>query len=199
MKKYYHRDECDNRSKTIRDKSLHEHFICYCTQIVWIAMFRRAYSVIDVEINRLLRSGHFNVAEKQLPNVLKFSKIQQQILYGPNDKRTNYRKQRSPLIEELANVMPEDADVLWIGERKYRGKDPQIKKLELEYVVADSQLSFIGISHGILGHPKVLYNTMLTLDWHAVRSTGFYKEYDPYNLIKQPQVDLSYWNKFDKW
>lgn len=72
-------------------------------------------------MNRLFRSGHFNVAEKQLPNCLKFTIREQQLLYGPNDFRCNYRNQQSPLILELLKIKPKNTDVLWIGKNKYRG------------------------------------------------------------------------------
>lgn len=183
MKRFHHLHNKQNRSMTERDSMLFEMFLSFCTRVVWITMFRKSYNIIDFEINRLFRSGHFNVAEKQLPNCIKFTRSEQQILYGPNDVRVNYRNQRSPLILEILRVKPKNTEVLTIGEHIYRGKNPRLKELQLEYATPESQLSFAYIQHGILGHPKSLYNTLLTLDLNAVRKDNYSINYDPYNLV----------------
>lgn len=76
---------------------------------------------LDCEINRLLRTDHFNVAQKQLADCPRYSIREQQVLFGPNNCMVNYRNQRSPLILEILNIQPKDTDVLWINENKYRG------------------------------------------------------------------------------
>lgn len=128
---------------------------------------------------------------------MKFSFREQQILFGRNDYRCNYRNQRSPLINELLNISPDNNELLWIGCEKYQGTNPRLCRLELEYVTPESQLSLIGYHHGILGHPKSLYNTLLELDWHQVRKQNYTKEYDPYFLIRQPFLEIPNWNEFN--
>lgn len=76
--------------------------------------------------------------------------------------------------------------------------DPRMFQLELEYVTADAQLSFIDCHHGILGNPKHLYNTMLVLDWHAVRREGYTKTYDPYRLMRSPCLEIPNYEDFIK-
>lgn len=71
-------------------------------------------------------------------------------------------------------------------------------ELELEYVTADAQLSFIDCHHGILGNPKHLYNTMLALDWHSVRKEQFTKQYDPYQLVRSPFLRKPTYENFTK-
>lgn len=80
--------------------------------------------------------------------------------------------------------------ILWIGERKYRGTDLRIAEMELEYIVPGPQLRMIDVAHGILGHPKALYNTILDLDWPMVRYSNFSLQYDPYHIIRQPHLDI---------
>lgn len=166
-------------------------------------------------MNRLFRSRYFSGDEKQL-DTMQFTFREKQILYGPNELHYNFMSQRSPLIQEILNIKPESKELLWIGEHKYRGwvftklirfdnlrhrlntfsiyrNDPRLIKLELEYVVPDAQLSLVKCSHGILGHPKKLYNTMLILDWNAVRREDFSAEYDPYQLLtKSPVLDTTF-------
>lgn len=59
-------------------------------------------------------------------------------------------------------------------------------ELELEYVTPDAHLFLANIKHGILGHPRKLYDTMLQLNRDAVRNEKFTLDYDPYQLIVQP-------------
>ncbi|EDV49617.1 uncharacterized protein LOC6551974 [Drosophila erecta] len=187
MAKYYHMKPISNISATIHDKYFHEHFLAVAIQIVWICMHRRAYFVIEMEMNRLFRSEHFVSAH---PEYLTFTESERSLLYGRNKKNYNYRIQDSPLVQELKLVPEEDMPILWIGERKYRGNDIRIAEIELEYIVPGSQLLFINVSHGIMGHPKNLYNTLLSLDWPAVRFSNFSEKFDPYHIIRRPHLQI---------
>lgn len=187
---FHHLNNKQQKSLTNKDRSFYEILICVATRIVWIGLHRRAFAVIDSEINRLFRSNHFNIAQKQIPNCLKFSKREQEILYGINNNLVNCRNQKSPLILEILNISPHDVHVLGIGVNKYRGNDPRMKSLENEYVIPDAQLSFIDIQHGILGQPKSLYDTMLQLNWFEVRKQKFSMDYDPYRLIRSPYLSI---------
>ncbi|EDV33922.1 uncharacterized protein Dana_GF20669 [Drosophila ananassae] len=187
MADYYHLKEIVNISDTGRDKIFHEQFLAVITQMVWICMHRRAYNIIEMEMNRLFRSDHFVMAR---PEYLRFTPAERSLLYGGNNKIVNYRTQVSPLIQELEHVSDEDMPILWIGERKYRGTDVRIAEMELEYIVPGPQLRMIDVAHGILGHPKRLYNTILDLDWPTVRYSNFSIQYDPYHIVRQPHLDI---------
>lgn len=69
--------------------------------------------------------------------------------------------------------------------------DPRLHKLELEYVTPDAQLCLVNCHHGILGTPKKFYNTLLVLDWNAVRKEEFSNNYDPYQLLIEPTVNTN--------
>lgn len=187
LKKFYHTKQIVNISSKIKDRIFHEHFLAICIQIVWITMHRRAYFIIEMEMNRLFRSEHFLMNR---PEYLKFSTVERSLLYGRNMKIVNYRSQNSPMIQELKSVAVEDMPILWIGGRKYRGSNPRIAELELEYIVPERQLRMIDVVHGILGNPKILYDTILTLDWPSVRYANFSKQYDPYGIIRQPNLPI---------
>ncbi|EDW13779.1 uncharacterized protein LOC6572169 isoform X1 [Drosophila mojavensis] len=187
MAQFYHMKEIVNISATIKDKYFHEQFLAVAIQIVWITLHRRAYYVIEMEMNRLFRSEHFIVNK---PEYLKFTPLEVSLLYGRNNRLVNYRSQVSPLIQELQRIPEEDLPILWIGERKYRGTDTRIVQIELEYIVPGPQLFMIDVTHGMLGHPKILYDTMLNLNWPAVRFANFSTEYDPYQIVRQPCLQL---------
>ncbi|KAH8241246.1 hypothetical protein KR032_004970 [Drosophila birchii] len=187
MADYYHLKEIVNISDMARDKVFYEQFLAVMIQIVWIAMHRRAYYVIELEMNRLFRSDHFVMTR---PEYLNFSPAERSLLYGKNYKLVNYRSQISPLIQELQHVDEEDMPILWIGERKYRGTDRRIAEIELEYIVPGPQLRMIDVAHGILGHPKALYNTILDLDWPTVRYSNFSPQFDPHHIVRQPYLEI---------
>ncbi|KAL9922202.1 protein phosphatase 1 regulatory subunit 36-like isoform 1-T1 [Glossina fuscipes fuscipes] len=186
-KKFYHIKPIVNISRSSFDDSFHEAFLAYCTQVVWITLHRRAYDIIDMEMNRLFRSEHFKLTK--YPRY-QFTKPEAQTLYGPNYKLCNYRTQNSPLIQELTKVDKRNLPILYIGKQKYRGNDLRIMQIELEYIVDSAQLSLIGFNLGILGHPKRLYNTLLRLDWEAVRKNNFSATYDPFGIFRQPHLEI---------
>ncbi|KAM7344093.1 protein phosphatase 1 regulatory subunit 36-like [Cochliomyia hominivorax] len=194
MKKFYHLKPIVNISQSIKDKFFHESFLAFCTCFVWIAMHRRDLELIDMEMNRLFRSEHFSLRRAER---YEFSKAEAGLLYGKNYKRCNYRAQNSPLIMELNKVEKQNVPLLWLGERKYRGTDLRILQIELEYIVPDSQLCLIDVSQGILGHPKKLYDTMLNINWEAVRFENYSELYDPYRIIRQPYLQIPKLNAED--
>ncbi|KAH8382373.1 hypothetical protein KR009_003217 [Drosophila setifemur] len=187
MSEFYHMKAVSNISATIHDKTFHEQVLAVIIQVTWICMHRRAYFIIEMEVNRLFRSEYFVFTK---PEYLIFSIAEQSLLYGKNKKNYNYRAQVSPLIQELVLVAEEDMPILWIGVRKYRGTDIRIAELEMEYIVSGSQLRLVDVAHGILGHPKNLYNTILMLDWTTVRYSNFTEQYDPYHIIRRPYLEI---------
>lgn len=61
-------------------------------------------------------------------------------------------------------------------------------ELELEFLTPDAHLILANVSHGILGHPRKFYDTMLQLNRDAVRRENFTPDYDPYQLVGQPFI-----------
>uniref|UniRef100_A0A1A9VVM8 Protein phosphatase 1 regulatory subunit 36 n=1 Tax=Glossina austeni TaxID=7395 RepID=A0A1A9VVM8_GLOAU len=187
VKKFHHIQPFTKISMTRKDRTLHEQFLAFCTQFIWIIMHRRAYDIIDMEMNRLFRSEHFKLTRNEQ---IRFTGTEARMLYGKNYRRRDYRNQSSPLIQEISNVEKHNLPILWLGKRKYRGTDLRIKVLELEFVVNTAHSSLISASHGILGHPRHLYNTLLEPDWEAIRFSNFSKNYDPYYIVTQPSLKI---------
>uniref|UniRef100_A0A1A9W7U0 Protein phosphatase 1 regulatory subunit 36 n=1 Tax=Glossina brevipalpis TaxID=37001 RepID=A0A1A9W7U0_9MUSC len=184
VEKFYHLRH--NLSQMTKDKKLHEQFLAFCTQFIWITMHRRDYDIIEMEMNRLFRSEHFKITRSEK----KFSETEASMLYGKNYKRRNYRRQNSPLIQELIKIEKHNLPILWLGKRKYRGSDLRIKTLEKEILINSAQLDLVQSSRGILGHPKSVYNTLLEIDWKSVRFSNFSKDYDPYFIATQPFLKI---------
>ncbi|XP_075165363.1 uncharacterized protein LOC142237819 [Haematobia irritans] len=186
MKMFYHTKPVVNISRTMKDLRFHEGFLAFCTLVVWVACHRQNFDAIVVEMNRLFRSEHFTLSRPKY----KLKDGEASLLYGKNYKRCNYRAQNSPLIQELTNVDNENLPIFWIGHRKYRGNNLRISQIEYEFIVPSSQLSLLdGVTHGILGRPKKLYDTMLNIKWNAVFDE-YYHKYDPYNVLVQPYLQI---------
>uniref|UniRef100_A0A1A9W7T9 Uncharacterized protein n=1 Tax=Glossina brevipalpis TaxID=37001 RepID=A0A1A9W7T9_9MUSC len=187
VKKFHHIAPIINISWSIKDRAFHETILAFSTQVVWITLHRQDFTLIDMEMNRLFRSEHFKLSHSDR---VKFTDAEARLLYGKNSRRCNYRSQNSPLIQELNNVEKRNRPILWIGRRKYQGNDVRILEIELQFIVNAAQMSLANISLGILGHPKCIYNTLLKLDWEAVRQYKFSETYDPYGIIKQPYLTI---------
>ncbi|XP_013101496.2 protein phosphatase 1 regulatory subunit 36-like [Stomoxys calcitrans] len=187
MKKFYHLKPLVNISQTLKDQRFHEGFLAFCTLVVWVAQQRRDLEDIEMEINRLFRSEHFSLVR---PDKYHLTDVEASLLYGKSYRRCNYRAQNSPLIQELRNIEQKNLPILWIGERKYRGNDLRILQIEYEFIVPSSQLCLIeGVTHGILGRPKILCDTLLNTNWEAVHDQ-YYTKYDPYRILMQPYLQL---------
>lgn len=146
----------------------------------------------------LLKSSSSSSYNKNSKNVM-YTKLEQQILYGRNYKQIySDKKQYSPLIKELLNVSDRNFPILSIGIYKYFGTDPRILEIELETVIPDSQLQLIDVKHGILGHPKSHYNTMLTIVWDVVYKQNYNENYDPLRLIRKSTLEISKLEDFNK-
>ncbi|XP_055923343.1 protein phosphatase 1 regulatory subunit 36-like [Eupeodes corollae] len=187
MAPFYHLNTLVKISKTHVDRCLYEMLLAFSTQLVWIAHSRRAYETIDCEMNRLFRSDHFKLNRK---DPIDFSYVEEDLLYGYNNKRVNFRRQNSPLIQELRNVSRQNLPILWIGEKKYRGNDLRMQQIEMELILPDSDLCLIDIKHGILGNPKSLFNTMFEVDAGPMRIRGHSENYDPYFMVRQPYLEI---------
>ncbi|TDG50591.1 hypothetical protein AWZ03_002895 [Drosophila navojoa] len=186
LNQFYHLRSKLNISATKSDGILYDQFLAVATQIVWISLHRRAYFVIEMEINRLFRSEHFYAKRPEYP---RFTPAERSLLYGRYNKIVNYRNQTSPLMQEMQNISTADVPIVLIGRRKYPGTDPRILELELEYIVPGSQLRLIDVQHGILGHPKAVYDTLLRLNWAALRQSTHSWIADKQPYLRIPNIE----------
>lgn len=62
--------------------------------------------------------------------------------------------------------------------------------LELEYTVPEYQLHLVGLRRGILGHPKCLYDSMLSLNENNLKKMELSDDCDPYGLLKQASIEI---------
>uniref|UniRef100_T1GVM9 Protein phosphatase 1 regulatory subunit 36 n=1 Tax=Megaselia scalaris TaxID=36166 RepID=T1GVM9_MEGSC len=186
---FYHMDPILHISNSVSDQFLHEALIAFSIQVVWIAMHRKSYNVIHGEIDRLVRTNHFSM---KLKGCLELSSMEKQVFMVKTIKQTSF------LIQELINIEHKNLEIVWIGVKKYRGNNMRIAKLEFEFIVPNSQLSLADLSHGILGHPKNLYDTLLNLNWEAVRFAGYSQTFDPYRLVRQPYINIPDWDEYNE-
>lgn len=198
VKQYHHMANNLHKSYSEKDRLYIELFYACCKQFVWIAMHRRVYNEIDYEFDRLFRSEYFQLIRNETKICKSLTAYETRLLYGNINLHLQVFQQKSPLILQLMKIEPKQLKVLWIGERKYGGNNKRMQQLEYEHVTADTQLYMANIQHGILGHPKKFYNTMLELNWTYLRMEKYNENYDPYGLKFQPYLEVPNWIDFHK-
>lgn len=193
---FHHMANKMHKSYSEQDRHLTELFFACCKQIVWIAMHRRAFDEIDYEFDRLFRSADFQLNKNRTKICKSLTRFEERLLYGQLQENVPVFQRKSPLVLQLTRIQSSQFKYLMVGDNKYEGNDSRMHKLEYENVMADAQLYMADVQHGILGHPKALYDTLLNLDWTAVRKQQYTKDYDPYRLIGQPFLMIPDWNGF---
>ncbi|CRK93887.1 CLUMA_CG007414, isoform A [Clunio marinus] len=160
----------------------------------------------DEELKGKLRDDFSIKVEKFLSHQLSdrrllVAKEYSKILYGHKsyiNSLKNFRSQLSPLMSELLITPAPNDEILRIGEEKYLGCNEYLFNLELEYLVPECHLVLICKTRGIFGHPKFLYDTMLNLNEHELKKTGWDEDNDPYSLIKRVYIKIQTEEEFTK-
>lgn len=196
VQRFHHMANGMRRSYGESDRRFNELFFPCCQRFVWIAHHRRVPEEINYEFDRLFRSEYFQMSRHASKLCQNLSDAERRLLYGRNNVAMQQFSQQAPVILELMRMEPKHAPLLWLTDRRYEGDDCRVKQLELEYTVAEAQLYMANVQHGILGHPRHLYNTWLDLNWTAVRKERYSMDFDPYGLIRQPLLRIPDWRAF---
>lgn len=99
--KYYHMSNRNNVSLSDKDRHLHECLLSITAKIIWIALLRKNFLVIETELNRLFRSGIFNIMSRTRTSIFRPNAEENRVLFGRGYKLEKKLKHRSPAIQEL--------------------------------------------------------------------------------------------------
>lgn len=129
-KKFHHMNTKNNTSLSGEDKRKMEFLFVITVKIIWIAMERKYLStignsccnynvintkfILEVELNRLLRSPYFNNAKRKYKES-PMEPAEKKIIYGDVWTEERKLKQRSPLIQEILLNDSQDFHLLSIG------------------------------------------------------------------------------------
>ncbi|XP_067205540.1 protein phosphatase 1 regulatory subunit 36-like isoform X2 [Linepithema humile] len=150
------------QSQGEKDLRVFEALTSVAHRVVWIALQRKHYNLIELELHRLLRTEAYNTAQRQSSSQIIQDMLEDdiRILHGPKMALKSKLLRNSPLPHEL---MYSDCDyrLLSLGIVEIDARDPKIAYLKNALLIEEDKLSQLGIRVGILGHNRSNYDIML--------------------------------------
>ncbi|EFN84759.1 uncharacterized protein LOC105182942 isoform X2 [Harpegnathos saltator] len=201
------------QSQGEKDLRIFEALTSVAHRIVWIALGRKHYILIEIELHRLLRTDAYNTAAYRQSGgeiIRDMLENDTRVLQGPKAMLKRKLLRNCPLLHEIIHS---DCDyrLLSLGVVDIAVQDPKIIYLRNAILAEEETLSELGIKVGILGHNRSDYDTMLmpyeeqipaevdSLDKRAVRTHEVDKILE-YELAKEfPTKEAEILNKrYDK-
>ncbi|KAG7202655.1 hypothetical protein KM043_009830 [Ampulex compressa] len=166
------------QSQGEKDLRMFEVLIPIAHRIVWIALERKHYHLIEVELHRLLRTEAYNTVGREAGNNVKQNMLDDDIRILQGTRKTLKRKllKNSPLIQELV-YSDCDYRVLALGIGNTDTCDERIIYLQNALLAEEEKLPKLGIKVGILGQNRTNYDVMLMLS-----------EEDKFTAVKEAQL-----------
>ncbi|XP_029661083.1 uncharacterized protein LOC115234272 [Formica exsecta] len=151
------------QSQGEKDLRIFESLISTAHRVVWIALQRKHYNLIELELHRLLRTEAYNTAQRQSGSRLIQDMLEDdiRILHGSYKIALKSRLLRnSPLPHELIYT---DCDyrLLSLGILDIDVRDPKIAYLKNALLIEEEMLPLMDIKVGILGQNRSEYDIML--------------------------------------
>ncbi|XP_026326773.1 uncharacterized protein LOC113235326 [Hyposmocoma kahamanoa] len=146
-----------------REGRLFESLIRLSVQIVWIALGRKRYNLIEIEVNRLFRSSKFNLAahHAKIDTAARMSLRERQVFFGKCLQPTHKLKSHSPLLSEFHCDREIDYRLLGLGVVKYPELNLRLQYLETMLMTEESKLKEMKLSLGIMGLPRTGFDALL--------------------------------------
>nr|XP_032512115.1 protein phosphatase 1 regulatory subunit 36-like [Danaus plexippus plexippus] len=163
-KKFHHMGpQKKRRSLSDKDARFFETLLRMCVQIVWLALGRKAFNQIELEVNRMFKSEIFNAVEHTLKTgyISKMVKEERQVLLGKCVRQDKKLNTRSPLMNEVFCHREIDYRMMGLGVIKCQQLNPRILYMLQAVAGPEENLSELGIVLGIIGMPRNVFDTML--------------------------------------
>ncbi|XP_035723900.1 uncharacterized protein LOC118442433 [Vespa mandarinia] len=173
------------QSQGEKDLRIFEVLIHISHRVVWIALHRKHFHLIESELHRLLRTEVYNKKSGYTIKDMLESDIF--VLHGPQIQSKRKLLKYSPLIEELIYSKC-NFQVLSLGMIDVDTCDPRIAYLHNALLIEEEMLPKLGIKIGILGQERSNYDLMLMLldsenSNHVENTSKTEKSYDKKNNI----------------
>ncbi|XP_053600406.1 uncharacterized protein LOC128669530 isoform X1 [Plodia interpunctella] len=162
-KKFHHMGPAKDRpSLSKKGNILFETLIRLSIQVVWLALGRKSFNQIELEMHRLFKTEKYNMVEHKLKSnyAAKMSPQERYVLFGScvhNDRKVNIC---SPLRNESCKDLP-DWRLLGIGVFKYPNLGRRLKYMQDALTLPEMLLEKKRIIVGILGLARSRFDTML--------------------------------------
>uniref|UniRef100_A0A2A4JBG2 Protein phosphatase 1 regulatory subunit 36 n=1 Tax=Heliothis virescens TaxID=7102 RepID=A0A2A4JBG2_HELVI len=162
--KYHHMGPTKKlRSQIRRESFMFETFIRISIQIIWIALGRKSFVQIELEVHRIFKSPLFNSAEHKLgKGAPTITSNERTVLLGHCLRKKYKVEMLSPLINEVhccrRNI---DHRIYGLGVVKYPNLSPRLLYMEGALSLPERELLANDISLGILGWPRSNFDILL--------------------------------------
>ncbi|KAK4883521.1 hypothetical protein RN001_006840 [Aquatica leii] len=162
-RKYHHMlSNKNNVSLSDKDRKMFETLICMCARVVWIALQRKNFNLIEREMNKMLRTDLFNsVAHReQIGAKVRVDPGESRILWGQSNTYEKKLLHRSLIAKEMV-LGKHDYRLLLIGLKQFQPVDERMKYLEIAFSAPEELLLRNRVLVGMLGLPRGDYDAML--------------------------------------
>ncbi|XP_028032830.1 protein phosphatase 1 regulatory subunit 36-like [Bombyx mandarina] len=151
------------RSLSDKDARLFETLLRMCVQVVWLALGRKSFNQIELEVNRVFKSDIFNTVEHTLKTgyVGKMTKEERSVLFGNCIRYDKKLNTKSPLTNEVFCSRDVDYRVMGLGVIKCPHLTSRLQYLLLTIAGPEENFTESGIVLGIIGLPRSAFDTML--------------------------------------
>ncbi|KAF9412886.1 hypothetical protein HW555_008732, partial [Spodoptera exigua] len=163
-KKYHHLGYSKmQKSLSDSDARLFESFVRISIQIVWIALGRKKFHLIELETHRILKTDLFNPVKHRLTleYMHEMPVAERATLLGRCVRRDRKPKMRSPLMNDVFCHRPIDYRLLGLGVVNYPQLSTRLKYFRMVVAGTEETLMASGYTLGIIGLPRSHFDTML--------------------------------------
>ncbi|XP_076667023.1 uncharacterized protein LOC143368324 isoform X3 [Andrena cerasifolii] len=149
------------QSQGEKDLRMFEVLICMSHRIAWIALERKYFGLIEIELHRLFRTDAYNMAKRQSTSQVVQDMLTDdiEVLQGREVQEKRKLLRNSPIIEELI-YSNTDYRLLSLGIGD-DCNDERIVFLQNALLAREDELQRLGIKIGILGQNKADFDLLL--------------------------------------
>ncbi|XP_013134588.1 PREDICTED: uncharacterized protein LOC106100311 [Papilio polytes] len=162
--KYHHNKLGTAKSLSKRDSVVFESVLRISTHIAWIALGRKSFQQIELEIQRVFKSNTFNVVKHFLKTDFEkdMTAAEHSVLYGSCEHKEQIMGIHSPLLSEVTchkNAI--NYRLFGLGDFKYPHLTSRLLYFKNILVAPELELDQLGLTLGIIGLPRERFDTML--------------------------------------
>ncbi|XP_068628073.1 protein phosphatase 1 regulatory subunit 36-like [Battus philenor] len=162
--KYHHSGVGRKLSLTRRDSILFESILRFSIHIVWVALGRKSFQQIELEIQRVFKSNTYNVTKHRLTTDFEklISVTEHSVLYGSCEREEPTLTIHSPLLNEITcskNAI--NYQLFGVADFEYPDLDSRLLYFKNILSASENHLEDLGLSIGIIGLPRCRFDIML--------------------------------------
>ncbi|XP_033217112.1 protein phosphatase 1 regulatory subunit 36-like isoform X2 [Belonocnema kinseyi] len=147
------------QSQNEKDLRIFETLIGVSHRVVWIALKRQYFHLIEIELQRLFRTDAYNTAGRKNPGFYKNIQENEILeLHGPKMLPRRKLLRNSPLPYQVVYT---ECDFRLLALDVLNSKDPRINYLQNALLLHEEKLTEFGIEVGILGMPRSNFDIFL--------------------------------------